>query len=56
MLFALAYAASVSASAPLVLAALPKMARTGTHLFTLFVLDPSQPPLASYNPNSVSMY
>lgn len=34
VLFALAYAASVPASAPLALAALPKVARTGTHLFT----------------------
>ena len=34
VLFALAYAASVPASAPLALAALPRVARTGTHLFT----------------------
>lgn len=33
-LFALAYAASVPDAAPLALAALPKVARTGTHLFT----------------------
>lgn len=33
-LFALAYAASVAESAPLALAALPRVARTGTHLFT----------------------
>ncbi len=32
-LFALAYAASVPQSAPLALAALPQVARTGTHLF-----------------------
>ena len=33
-LFALAYAASVAESASLALAALPRVARTGTHLFT----------------------
>lgn len=33
-LFALAYAASVPEAAPLALAALPRVARTGTHLFT----------------------
>lgn len=33
-LFALAYAASVPEAAPLALAALPQVARTGTHLFT----------------------
>ncbi len=33
-LFALAYATSVAESAPLALAALPRVARTGTHLFT----------------------
>lgn len=33
-LFALAYATSVAEAAPLALAALPRVARTGTHLFT----------------------
>lgn len=33
-LFALAYATSVADAAPLALAALPRVARTGTHLFT----------------------